>query len=100
MPTYEYKCPQCGSEFEAVRKMTAKPGARCPECGGKAERQLSASSLVFKGSGFYITDYKRAGEKKETAEGAGKSAGEKPAGEKPAAESSAKPKSPKKKKDD
>ena len=74
--------------------MTAKPGARCPECGGKAERQLSASSLVFKGSGFYITDYKRAGEKKETAEGAGK-----PAGEKPAAESSEKPKSPKQKKD-
>jgi putative FmdB family regulatory protein len=99
MPTYEYKCPQCGGEFEAVRKMTAKPGARCPECGGKAERQLSASSLVFKGSGFYITDYKRAGERKETAEGAGKPAGEKPAGEKPAAESPEKPKSPKKKKD-
>lgn len=94
MPTYEYKCPQCGSAFEAVQKMTAKPGARCPECGGKAERQLSASSLVFKGSGFYITDYKRAGERKETAEGAGK-----PAGEKPAAEFSEKPKSPKKKKD-
>jgi len=94
MPTYEYKCLQCGSEFEAVQKMTAKPGARCPECGGKAERQLSASGFVFKGSGFYITDYKRAGEKKETAEGAGK-----PAGEKPAAESSEKPKSPKKKKD-
>lgn len=92
MPTYEYRCPQCGSEFEAVQKMTARPGARCPQCGGKAERQLSASSLVFKGSGFYITDYKRAGEKKETAEGAPK-----PAGEKPAAEPSEKPKSPKKK---
>lgn len=90
MPTYEYKCPQCGTEFEAVQKMTAKPGAKCPACGGKAERQLSASGFVFKGSGFYITDYKRAGEKKERSD----------AGEKPAPDTSEKPKSvPKKKKD-
>jgi putative FmdB family regulatory protein len=70
MPTYEYKCPECGTEFEVFQKITAKPGAKCPGCGAKAERQLSAGAgLVFKGSGFYITDYKRAGEKKpDTAE--------------------------------
>jgi len=65
MPTYEYKCPKCGNEFEVVRKITARPGAKCPKCGGKAERQLSGGAgLVFKGSGFYLTDYGRAGQKK------------------------------------
>ena len=97
MPTYDYMCQQCWTRFEAVQKMTARPAAKCPECGGKAERQLSASGLVFRGSGFYITDYKRAGEKKETAEGAEKPAAE--STEKPAAESSEKPKPPRKKKD-
>ena len=65
MPTYEYKCPKCGAEFEVFQKMSAKPGAKCPKCGTKADRQLSGGGgLVFKGTGFYITDYKRAGEKK------------------------------------
>jgi putative FmdB family regulatory protein len=82
MPTYEYKCPQCGTEFEAVQKMTAKPGAKCPACGGKAERQLSASGFVFKGSGFYLTDYGRAGQKSRS--DAHERGGEKPAAEKPA----------------
>lgn len=62
MPTYEYKCPKCQHEFEVIQKITAKSGAKCPRCGARAERQLSAAGLVFKGSGFYITDYKRAGE--------------------------------------
>ncbi len=65
MPTYEYKCPKCGTEFEVFQKITAKPVAKCPKCGAKADRQLSGGAgLVFKGSGFYITDYKRAGEKR------------------------------------
>ncbi len=65
MPTYEYKCPKCGTEFEVFQKITAKPVAQCPKCGAKADRLLSGGAgLVFKGSGFYITDYKRAGEKK------------------------------------
>ena len=66
MPTYEYKCPK-GHLFEKFSQtITSKRTATCPTCGRKAERQLSGGGgLVFKGSGFYITDYKRAGEKKE-----------------------------------
>ena len=59
MPTYEYKCPKCDTRFEVVQRMKDKPGAKCPGCGAKAVRQLSGGhGLVFKGSGFYITDYK------------------------------------------
>jgi putative FmdB family regulatory protein len=72
MPTYEYKCPS-GHLFEKFSpSMTDQRHARCPECGKKAERQISGGAgLVFKGSGFYITDYKRAGDKK-AADGDGK----------------------------
>ena len=58
MPTYEYRCPK-GHHFEVFQRITAEPGASCPECGEPAERQLSAGAgLLFKGSGFYITDYR------------------------------------------
>ncbi len=74
MPTYEYKCPKCGTEFEVFQKITAKAVAKCPKCGSKADRQLSGGAgLVFKGTGFYITDYKRAGEKKPSEGGESKS---------------------------
>lgn len=67
MPTYEYKCPK-GHVFEKFYPtMNNKRSATCPTCGKKAERQLSGGTgLVFKGSGFYITDYKRAGEKHDS----------------------------------
>jgi putative FmdB family regulatory protein len=61
MPTYDYRCPQ-GHEFELVQKMTARPQAMCPRCGRTAVRQLSGGAgLIFKGSGFYITDYGKDG---------------------------------------
>ncbi len=64
MPTYEYKCPKCGTVFERFQKITAPPEYPCPKCGAVAPRQLSGGAgVVFKGSGFYETDYKRAGEK-------------------------------------
>ncbi|HXY70759.1 MAG TPA: zinc ribbon domain-containing protein [Gemmatimonadales bacterium] len=64
MPTYEYKCPSCGTRFERFQKITAKPGAPCPKCGTKAERLISGGTgVLFKGSGFYETDYKRPSEK-------------------------------------
>jgi len=90
MPTYEYKCPKCGSEFEAFQKITSKPGAKCPRCGAKATRQMSAGAgLVFKGSGFYLTDYGRSGQKArndgESSSGGEKAAEAKPAADKPAA---------------
>lgn len=70
MPTYEYKCPRCDTVFEVHQKMTDKPAAKCPKCRAKAERQLSGGhGIHFKGTGFYETDYKRAGEKKPASEG-------------------------------
>jgi putative FmdB family regulatory protein len=65
MPTYEYRCP-AGHSFEKFYPtMNDSRRVKCPTCGKRAERQISGGAgLVFKGSGFYITDYKRAGEKK------------------------------------
>ena len=65
MPTYEYRCPK-GHRFEKFsQRMTSQASAKCPKCGRRARRLVSGGAgLVFKGSGFYITDYKRAGEKK------------------------------------
>ena len=61
MPTYDYRCPQ-GHEFELVQKMNERPRAKCPVCGKPAVRQLSGGAgLIFKGSGFYITDYGKDG---------------------------------------
>jgi putative FmdB family regulatory protein len=61
MPTYEYRCPE-GHAFEKFQKMTDKPRAKCPVCGKAATRKISGGAgLVFKGSGFYITDYGKDG---------------------------------------
>ena len=67
MPTYEYKCSACGHAFERFQSMTAEPVKRCPECGkAKVKRLISTGAgLIFKGSGFYITDYRDAGYKEK-----------------------------------
>jgi putative FmdB family regulatory protein len=58
MPTYEYRCPK-GHEFDLFQRMSDEPRAACPECGESAERLMSAGAgLIFKGEGFYITDYR------------------------------------------
>ena len=58
MPTYEYRCPK-GHAFEIFQRMSDKPGAACPDCGAAAERILSGGAgFIFKGDGFYITDYR------------------------------------------
>lgn len=60
MPTYVYQCPKCGHEFEKFHKMTAKVRPKCPQCRTVAERRITGGAgLLFKGSGFYITDYKQ-----------------------------------------
>jgi putative FmdB family regulatory protein len=58
MPTYEYACPK-GHRFDRFQKMSDPPEAQCPECGEPGERQISAGAgFLFKGEGFYITDYR------------------------------------------
>jgi len=61
MPLYEYKCESCGEVFEVRQKFVDEPLVEHPGCGGKVERLISASSLHFKGSGWYVTDYGRNG---------------------------------------
>jgi putative FmdB family regulatory protein len=64
MPTYEYRCPE-GHTFDLFQRMSDEPGADCPECGKPAERLLSGGGgLLFKGDGFYITDYRSESYKK------------------------------------
>lgn len=60
MPTYEYECLKCGEIFDAFQKMSDKPLTECVKCNGSVRKLISAGSgLIFKGSGFYITDYKK-----------------------------------------
>jgi len=68
MPTYEYRCPN-GHLFELFQKMSEEPRADCPECGAESERLLSAGAgFLFKGEGFYITDYRSDSYRKEASE--------------------------------
>ena len=75
MPTYDYKCVDCGYMFEKFQTMSAKLLKTCPSCDGHVERLIGAGNgLIFKGSGFYITDYKKNnGKKSKTKTGPKKS---------------------------
>ena len=62
MPTYEYRCNKCQHQFEVVQKISADPLKSCPKCRGKVKRLIgSGSGVIFKGSGFYATDYRSEG---------------------------------------
>lgn len=64
MPTYEYECSKCGHQFELFQSITEKPRRTCPQCKGRVKRLLgTGAGLLFKGSGFYITDYRKPGYK-------------------------------------
>lgn len=58
MPIYEYRCENCGV-FEIEQKMSENALLTCPRCGGKVKRIISAAGIVFKGSGFHVTDYRK-----------------------------------------
>ena len=59
MPIYEYRCHQCGLEFELLQKFSDEPPRACGECGGAVEKLISLSAFQLKGSGWYVTDYAR-----------------------------------------
>lgn len=60
MPTYEYECLKCGHRFEKFQNMKDEPLKICPKCKGKLRRLIGAGAgIIFKGSGFYATDYKK-----------------------------------------
>ncbi len=66
MPTYEYQCSNCGHEFEEFQSITASPLRKCPECGKLRLKRLigTGAGVIFKGSGFYETDYRSESYKK------------------------------------
>lgn len=66
MPTYEYRCDNCDHEFELFQSITAKPLRKCPECGKNKVNRLigTGAGIIFKGSGFYETDYRSESYKK------------------------------------
>jgi putative FmdB family regulatory protein len=60
MPTYVYECRKCGHQFEKFQAITAGPAKTCPKCKGRVARMLtSGGGIIFRGSGFYQTDYKK-----------------------------------------
>ena len=66
MPTYEYKCEKCSITFERFQNITEEPIKKCPECGGPVKRLIGAGAgVIFKGSGFYATDYRSKSYKQE-----------------------------------
>lgn len=103
MPTYEYRCEACGHEFDEFQSITASPLRKCPACSKLRLKRLIGigAGIIFKGSGFYETDYRSEGYKKaakadkECSSGGGDGAGEKKSestsSDKPAAAAEAKP---------
>jgi putative FmdB family regulatory protein len=90
MPTYEYECEACGHRFDEFQSFSAEPLTKCPECGKKRLRRLfgGGAAIIFKGSGFYETDY-RSSSYKEGAKADAEAA--KPAGGDAKSSESAKP---------
>ncbi len=81
MPTYEYQCDACNHKFEEFQSISADPLTKCPECKKKKLRRLfsTGGGLLFKGSGFYITDYRSDSYKKSAEKSSKSSESSKPA---------------------
>jgi putative FmdB family regulatory protein len=97
MPTYDYECRECGHLWELFQQMKDSPKRKCPECGRLRARRLigPGAGIIFKGSGFYQTDYRSQGYKDaaKADKQAEKSANEKPKSDSDSSKSDAKPKS-------
>ncbi len=97
MPTYGYRCTKCGHELEVLQKITDPPLKTCPECGGELAKKVYAAGVIFKGSGYYTTDYKNSKSSSDSGTSNGSESGadkpaEKAADSNPAAESKPEPK--------
>jgi putative FmdB family regulatory protein len=92
MPTYQYRCTECGNELEAVQKFTDSALTECPECTGQLRKVFNAVGVVFKGSGFYRTD-SRADKKASVGASGTKSEGGSESSEKKTADASSSDKS-------
>ncbi len=66
MPRYEYECADCGVRFERMQHFTDAPLVECPECKGEVHRLIGPVGIVFKGSGFYVTDSRKKSSKSST----------------------------------
>jgi len=92
MPIYGYRCGTCGHEFEVLQKMSDAPLKTCPKCSGQLAKMVYAAGVVYKGSGYYSTDYKSGKTESATASNGAKSDSDSSSGSdsKPASESSTK----------
>lgn len=66
MPIYEYVCKKCHHKFEKIQKFSDPKIKKCPECGGPVEQALHAPAVQFKGTGWYVTDYAKKSDSKDT----------------------------------
>ncbi len=76
MPLYEYQCKKCHHRFERIVKFSDPLMKRCPDCGGAVERTISAPTVQFKGSGWYVTDYAKKTSAPSSSSGESSSKGE------------------------
>ena len=88
MPTYEYECQKCHHRFELFQSIRDQPKKTCPKCRGRVKRLLgTGAGLIFKGPGFYITDYRKPGyresAKKESSAASSSPSGSNSGAEKP-----------------
>jgi putative FmdB family regulatory protein len=74
MPLYEYQCKDCGVRFERTQSFNDAPLTKCPECDGRVHRVIGATGVIFKGSGFYVTDNRSGSEGRRSS---GKASGDK-----------------------
>ncbi len=89
MPLYEYQCKECGIRFERTQSFNDAPLTTCPECEGEVYRVIGATGVIFKGSGFYVTDNRKSSSGSSSHHAHGKS--EEPGGESKSAEKPAAP---------
>ena len=78
MPTYEYRCTECGHQFDVQQRFSDDPLQVCPNCQGKLRKVFHPAGVIFKGSGYYTTDYKASGKGSSENGSGGESKADKP----------------------